>query len=166
MVALIPGIPYPASMQGQHGNEQRGGAKELDPVPTSVAVASDGTTYLGLLTGFPFPPGSAKVLRVGPDETLIDAANGLTMVIGVAVGPDGQLYASELSADFTADPPAPGQILGVKADGTTEVVIDALVLPNGIAFDKNGNLCVAAMSAGSGPPGAPPSGMIVCCNGV
>jgi hypothetical protein len=166
LVALIPGVPYPDAMKDAPGNDERGGAKELDPVPTGVAVASDGTTYLGLLSGGPFPPGAAKVLTVGSDGTLTDYATGLTMVVGVAVGPDGNVYASQLSTNFLSSPPAAGNILRLRSDGTSETVVDNLVLPNGIAFDQDGNLYVAAMTVGFGPPGTPPSGMVLRFDGI
>jgi sugar lactone lactonase YvrE len=166
LVALIPGIPYPSSLKDAPGNEERGGKKELDPVPTGVAVAPDGTIYLGLLSGGPFPPGAAKVLKVGSDGSLTDYATGLTMVVGVAVGPDGNVYASQISTNFGGQQPAPGNVLRIKSDGTTESVVEGLVLPNGIAFDKDGNLFVAAMTVGFGPPGSPPQGMVLRFDGV
>jgi len=35
----------------------------MQAVPTSVTVGPDGATYVGQLTGFPFPPGAANVWR-------------------------------------------------------------------------------------------------------
>ena len=71
VVAVVPGLPFPAGMTPPPGgNPNRGGANELDPVPTGVAVGADGTVYLGLLSGGPFLPGAAKVLRVAADGTL------------------------------------------------------------------------------------------------
>lgn len=166
LVALIPGIPYPDALKDQPGNPDRGGAKELDPVPTGVAVAADGTIYLGLLSGAPFPPGAAKVLKVGADGKLTDYATGLTMVVGVAVGPDGNVYASQISTNFSGQQPAPGNVLRITSGGKTESVVEGLVLPNGIAFDKSGNLFVAAMTVGFGPPGTPPQGTVLRFDGI
>ena len=140
--------------------------KELDPVPTGVAVGTDGTIYLGLLSGGPFPPGAAKVLKVGTDGTLTDYATGLTMVVGVAVGPDGNVYTSEISTNFLGEQPAPGAVLRIKSDGTTENVVEGLALPNGIAFDKDGNLYVATFTVAFAPPGSPPQGMVLRFDGV
>ena len=52
------------------------------------------------------------------------------------------------------------------ADGTTESFVEGLVLPNGIAFDKDGNLYVAAMTVAFGPPGSPTQGMVLRFDGV
>lgn len=38
----------------------------MDAVPTSVVRGPDGALYVGELTGFPFPPGGARVYRVVP----------------------------------------------------------------------------------------------------
>ena len=43
-----------------------GPAGTVDPVPTSVVMGPDGASYVGLLTGFPFAPGLARVYKVLP----------------------------------------------------------------------------------------------------
>jgi len=163
LVATIPGLPLPAGMTPPPGgNPSRGGANELDPVPIGVDVGPDGTVYLGLLSGGPFPPGAAKVVTVSADGQIADAATGLTMVVGVAVGPDGGLYASELSTNFGSQPPGAGNVVRVGPDGETQVSIDGLPFPNGIAFDKDGNLYIVTGTVSFGPP----SGQVLRCLGV
>lgn len=177
VVAVIPGLPVtreelPPGLippDAPVANPGRGDLPELDPVPTGVAVAPDGGFYVGLLSGFPFLPGKAKVLRVRADGTLSDAATGLTLVIGVAVGPDNLLYVSQLSTNFGEEedtPPEPGNVLRVRPDGTKQIVVDGLMLPSGIAFDRAGNLYVVANSVTFGPPGTPPQGQVLRCAGV
>ena len=148
----VPGFPWPPE-----GNPERGGAKELDPVPTGVAVDADGTIYVGLLSGGPFPKGAAKVLKVTPDGKVSDLSTGFTMVTGVAIGPDKKVYVSELttSLDFSKTPPdiQPGRVSRVNADGSSTPVITGLNFPNSIAFDKAGNLFVTTGTA-FGPPNA------------
>jgi len=182
LVSVIPGLPIsreelPVGIIGPDeplANPDRADRPEMDPVPTAVAVGPDGSIYLGLLTGFPFPPGRAKVLRVTPRGELSDTATGLTMVVSMAFGPDGMLYVSQLTAgiEFTGpdDPPSikPSSVVRLLPNGTTQVVAEGLNLPNGIAFDRAGNLYVAVNS--TSPPGAPPpatpEGQVLRCDGV
>jgi sugar lactone lactonase YvrE len=170
VVKVIPGIVPPASVPiPPEGNPERNGQKELDPVPTSVAVGSDGSLYIGLLSGGPFPQGAAKVMRLGTDGKLTDYATGLTMVVALAFGPDGNLYATQISTDFgpaeEGKPPAPGNVVRLSADGTKEVVADNLMVPNGLAFDAAGDLYVLNNTVEMGPPG-PPQGQVMRFAGV
>lgn len=119
-----------AGLPGGEPNEFRGGKAEHDPVPTGVAA--------------------------GPDGGVSDAATGLTFLGAVTVGPDGNLYVTEIMSgmDMSGEEPAPlpGRILRVLADGTKEVVADGLRFPMGTAFDRAGNLYAAvnAVSATDG----------------
>jgi len=69
LVALLPfGIAPAPAMPGAPAPPP-GGTIPVDPVPTSVVRAPDGTLYVGQLTGFPFVPapaacgGSRRVLH-------------------------------------------------------------------------------------------------------
>jgi sugar lactone lactonase YvrE len=163
VLAVHPGLPLPEGMEAPPGgNPGRGGALELDPVPTDV-VASDGTVLVGYLSGGPFPPGAAKIVNVSTaDGSMSDVAGGLTMVVGLATGPDGHLYASQISTNFLGEMPEPGEVVRVLEDGTLEPVLQGLMLPNGIAFDANGNLLVVVNTVAMGPP----NGQLLSCEGV
>jgi plastocyanin len=145
--AVIPGLP------GAGANPNRQGANEIDPVPTSLAMQDDGTLLVGLLSGAPFAPGSAAVLKVAPDGTVSNWAGGLSMVVDVAIAPDGSVYATQLSTGFLPGPPQPGNVVRLRVDGSSEVVLDGLTSPNGIAFDANGDLYVIANTFGPGAGG-------------
>jgi hypothetical protein len=163
VLAVHAGLPLPEGMEAPPGgNPGRGGANELDPVPTGIEFGADSTLLVGYLSGAPFPPGAAKVVSVAQDGTVSDVAGGLTMVVDVAAGPDGQLYASQISSNFLGEMPAPGSVVRIGGDGTSEVVVDGLPLPNGIAFDANGNLLVVVNSVSIGGP----TGMLLSCTGV
>ena len=147
-VTVFPGIPLPPPAQQPGGNPDRGGRQETDPVPTGVSIAPDGSIYVGLLTGFPFLEGAAKVIYVGAGGNQTDAATGLTMVVDTEVGPDGNIYASEFAKfSLTSTPPGyvpnSGAVVRVLPGGGSEVVASGLTTPNGIAFDSAGNLYVA-----------------------
>lgn len=163
VVAVHPGLEIPADQAPPGGNPSRGGANELDPVPTDIVAGADGSLLSGLLSGGPFPPGAAKVVNIAADGTLSDVAAGLTMVVGVAVGPDGHLYVTQFSTDLlSGDMPAPGNVVRVLEDGTQEIVVDGLMLPNGITFDQDGNLLVVTGATGPGMP----MGQVLRCEGV
>ena len=164
VVTVHAGLPLPEGMEAPPGgNPNRAGAAELDPVPTDVEAIADGNLLVGLLSGGPFPPGAAKVVQVAvADGAVSDVATGLTMVVGLAVGPDNQLYATQISTNFLGEMPAPGNVVRLQADGTQEIVVDGLVLPNGIAFDQAGNLLVVTNAVSIGGP----TGQLLSCAGV
>jgi hypothetical protein len=162
VLAVHPGIEIPADQAPPGGNPGRGGANELDPVPTDVMSTTDGEVLVSYLSGGPFPPGAAKVVSVADDGTLTDVVTGLTMAVGLAAGPDGQLYASQISTNFLGEMPEPGNVVRVLEDGTQEVVVDGLMLPNGIAFEADGSLLIVT---GATSPGEP-MGQLLRCEGI
>lgn len=166
VLAVIPGIAIPADQAPEGGNPGRGGANELDPVPTDVVVTDDGTAYVSLLSGGPFPVGAAKVVAIAPDGTVTDAVMGLTMATGLALGPDGRWYVCQLSTNFLGAQPEPGSVVRVLEDGSLETVVGGLLLPNGITFDAEGNLYVTTGTININPPDMPPAGMILRFDGV
>jgi sugar lactone lactonase YvrE len=140
-VAMTPFMPDP------EGEEQM---IPVDPVPTSVAMGPDGAYYVGMLTGFPFLPGTASVYRVAPGEDPTVYASGFTNVIDVAFGADDALYVLELSHDglLNADPaagPPRGGLWRVPAGGGEPELIasDGLVMPGGMAIDADGVIFIS-----------------------
>lgn len=147
VVTVFEGLPSPLP------NPNRGGAQESDPVPTAVAFGPDGTMYVSFLPGFPFLPGSAKVVQVTPDGDVSDYATGLTMLTDLVAGPDGNLYAVQIGV-FTEEGPVPnsGTILRVHEGDASEVVVDGLSFPTGIGFNADGDAYVTIN--GVGAPGS------------
>ena len=163
VVVVHPGLELPEGMEAPPGgNPGRGGEMALDPVPTDILTAADGSVLVSYLSGGPFPPGAAKVVSVAADGTIADVSTGLTMSVGLAAGPDGHLYATQLSTNFLGEMPEPGNVVRLHGDGPAEVVVDGLVLPNGIAFDADGNLLVVVNSVSMGEP----NGQLLRCEGV
>jgi hypothetical protein len=123
----------------------------MNPVPTGLATAPDGSYYVGQLTGFPFPPGGAKVFGVagGGSDPLV-AYEDFTNIIDVALAPDGSLYVLEFNRGgmLSIDPADPatleGQLTRIAPDGTREVVAsEGLVAPTGLAIAADGSPHVA-----------------------
>jgi len=151
LVAVFSGLP------GPFPNPNRDGAMEADPVPTGVAFDQAGNAYVSLLSGFPFIPGSAKVVQVGADGQVSDYATGLTMLTDLRNGPDGNMYAVQFG-QFTEQGPVPnsGNIIRVKAGDASEVVVSGLSFPTSIDFNADGDAYVSVNGVG-----APGSGEVV-----
>jgi hypothetical protein len=144
LVAAFDGLPGPMP------NPARNGANESDPVPTGVTVGDDGTAYVSFLPGFPFTPGSAKVVQVSPAGEISDFATGLTMITDLRAGPDGNLYAVTLAV-FGEQGPTPnsGAITRISETGVTEEVLSGLSFPSSIDFSANGDAYVTLNAVGA-----------------
>ncbi len=150
-LAVIPGIAIPAAMAPPGGNPARGGANELDPVPTSLAFGPDGNLYVSLLSGGPFPTGAAKVLKVTMGGKVSDAVPGLTMMTDITLGPDGAWYVVEFGQfSLQTNPPGfvpnSGDVVRLSPTGQRAVIASGLAFPNKLAFDASGNLYVTTNS--------------------
>lgn len=126
-------------------------------VPTMMAADPQGGVYIGYLTAVPFPDGASKVSHVAADGTVTDVWTGLTAVTGVAVGPDGTLYAVEMSTGNLEQPPflQPGSGRIVRQTGTAsaEDVASGLMFPITIRFGPDGALYVAMPAVGAADGG-------------
>jgi len=115
--------------------------------PDGLAPAPDGGVYVGDETVAPFADGTAIITHVAPDGTVTDAWTGLTAVTDLAVGPDGALYAAEMSTRNLDEPPflrrGAGQIVRQTGPDSAEVVATGLDLPVMIGFGPDGGLYVA-----------------------
>lgn len=150
-VATFDGLPGPVA------NPARNNAMEADPVPTAVAFDEMGNAYVSLLSGYPFVPGSAKVLLVTPEGTISDYATGLTMLTDLQRGPDGELYAVEFGM-FAEQGPVPnaGAVVRIRAGEASEVLVSGLPFPTALTFDSDGNGYLTINGVG-----APGSGAVV-----
>jgi sugar lactone lactonase YvrE len=131
------------------------------PVPTSVVIDDGGLINVGLLAEGWEGPG---ILSYSPDGTYEVGISGLAMTVSAALGSDGLIYVSQLTADFSGEMPAPGNVFRINADGTVETVVEGLFFPHGIAFDTAGNLYVAVNSIISAPDA--PAGQVIRIDGI
>ena len=88
----------------------------------------------------------------------------MSTLVALAIGPDDQLYGTQLSDDFNEENPGPGSVKRITADGNIETVAEGLFFPHGLAFDAAGNLFVATNSIISGPDAA--LGMVIRLDGI
>jgi len=107
----------------------------MQAVPTSVVKGPDQAFYVSELTGFPFPPGAAKVYRVVPGHAPDVFAEGFTNIIDLAFGPDGKLYVLEISHNGLLSEDPTGALIRVKADGSHEILLtEGLIMPGGLTI--------------------------------
>lgn len=109
--------------------------RPVQPVPTSVARGRDNALYVGELTGFPFPPGRARVHRVAPGGPPAVFAEGFTNIIDIAFDGQGRLYVLEIAHNGLTSNDPTGALIRVEHDGSRTTVASAgLVMPGGLAI--------------------------------
>ena len=140
-------------------------------VPTSIAAAPNSNLYVGTLSIFPIRTEQAQVLTLSRDSFFIDTTPGFntppakagdyhlvheragfTTVVSLKFGPDGLLYALELSDGDGYPTPGLGKVVRVSAAGTIETVVSGLVVPTGMTFGPDSALYVSNL--GAAPAGA------------
>src|SRR5829696_3796940 len=113
-------------------------------VPTGVVMDKDGNYYVGTLGVTPYPDGSAVVFKVTPDGKTETVWTGLTMVTDLAIGPDGALYALEMSTGNTTERPFyqrnTGKIVRQTGPDSAADVVTGLDLPITMKFGPDGAL--------------------------
>ena len=140
-------------MPGPIPNAARGGAMEIEPVPTAVAFDRDGNVFVSLMAGVPFLPGSSRVVRVAADGSVTDYATGLTMLTDLVTGPDGRLYGVSLG-QFTEQGPVAnsGALLRIEPGTASAPILTDLPTPSSVAFTVNGDAYITTHAMGQ--PGA------------
>jgi hypothetical protein len=123
------------------------------PVPTGIAVDAEDNAYVTFETVPPYADGSTKVVKITPDGTVSDAWTGLTRVADLELGPDGMLYAAELSTNNTDEAPFvhpnTGRIVRQSGPDSLEVVAAGLDFPVGLGFGPDGALYVSGPANGA-----------------
>jgi glucose/arabinose dehydrogenase len=140
-------------------------ASEGHIVPTSIAEWY-GQLYVGNLFLFPINPNNARVMTIengdfdhelapgfGPRHGyhIVNSKAGFTTVVAVDFGPDGLLYALELSAAAGYPALGEGEVVRVKQNGDIEAVITGLNVPGGMTFGPDGRLYISDYSAVPAP---------------
>ena len=143
-------------------------ASEGHIVPTSIA-AREGSLYVGNLNLFPIDPKWARILTISPTDQddfyriapgltpasgyrIVSSKAGFTTVVAVDFGPDGLLYALELSDGPGYPTPGLGKVVRIKHSGAIEDVVVGLAVPTGMTFGPDGALFISNL--GAAPAGA------------
>lgn len=128
----------------------------MQPVPTAVAE-KHGATYVGQLTGFPFPKGAANVYRLTKSGPKV-VASGFTNIIDIAFDRKGRLLVLEIATNGllgAAEDPS-GALWRIEKNGERTLIADGadgLVAPSGVAVARDGSLYVtnkSVLGAGQG----------------
>ncbi|MBA3337729.1 MAG: ScyD/ScyE family protein [Chloroflexia bacterium] len=123
------------------------------PIPTGLAIGSEGEIYVGFLTPAPYPEGGATVVRVEPDGTQQEVWTGLSLITALAIGPQGDLYALELATGHGDDPsaigPGTGRVVRQTGPGDAEPVVTGLNLPTAMRFAPDGALLISGPTVGA-----------------
>jgi sugar lactone lactonase YvrE len=124
------------------------GGRAAQSVPTTV-VWHEGAFYVGELA-MGAPDGRARVWRVAPGGRPSVYRAGFTTITGIAFGPDGSLYVSELLRDGPAQferGDFTGAVVRVGPDGRrSELARGRLAAPAGVAVAGDGTVYVAVNS--------------------
>jgi hypothetical protein len=143
-------------------------ASEGHIVPTSI-VSRHGSYYVGNLNLFPINPNWARILTIAKGDReeeydsvpglepargfrIVSSKAGFTTVVALDFGPDGLLYALELSDGPGSPTPGLGKVVRVKHSGEIEEVVTGLSVPTGMTFGRDGRLYVSNL--GAAPAGA------------
>jgi hypothetical protein len=138
-------------------------------VPTAIA-AKDGDFFVGNLGLFPITLNTSKILTLSREcPTRVDVPGlacdwnwrklnvvgsraGFATIVAVDFGPDGLLYALELSPAAGFPTPGAGKVVRLNWNGEIEDVATGLSVPTGMTFGPDGYLYVS--NFGAAPPGA------------
>jgi hypothetical protein len=141
-----------------------GGTFGCDSVPTGIAVAR-GSIYVSTLGSE--APGAARIYRLNPhDGRVVQTWGGLTGLTGVAVAPDGTVFASQVFEGMPAtegppppgfDPSTVGQIVRIEPNGRRTHA--QVTMPTGLTW-HDGALHSTAWSVASFM-GMPRAGQVV-----
>jgi hypothetical protein len=115
------------------------GPPVIDAVPTNVRTYGN-ELLVSFLTGFPFVPGTARVLAIDPAQRSSQPfMAGLTSVVDVLWRDRGasraQFFVLEFSANQSAQPAAPGRLLRFDTPAA-EVLAADLRAPVSMALDE------------------------------
>lgn len=138
-------------------------------VPTSV-VADEQHLYIANLGLFPIVLNQERVIALTTDPftntvpgldtaasgygkyRLATSRAGFTTVVSLKIGPDGLLYALELSAQAGLPALSQGKVVRLTAEGAIEDVVTGLSVPTGMTFGPDHALYIS--NYGAAPAGA------------
>ena len=114
----------------------------IDYVPTGIVKNPAGGYYICNLTGFPFIPGLASIVKMDDTGNVTPFVDNLTMLDDLDIDPKGNLYALQLGQFDTAFNPVLFAAKVIKITPAGEISVYSAgftpVLSSGIVLDGNG----------------------------
>ena len=131
------------------------GPKEVQSVPTGVAVGPDGAVYTSEFTGFPYPEGAARILRVGRDGKSEVFATGFTQLGDLEFDSKGNLYVLQIynEASWKMTPGAmEGSLIKIAPNGKRTVLLsgNGLEAPTALAIAADDTIYITNKGASPG----------------
>lgn len=96
---------------------------DIQSVPTGVEVGADGALYISEYTGFPFPPGKARIFRVDRDGKTTVYADGFTQLSDLAFDRQGNLYVLQYGNEPQWKGSTDGSLIQIAPDGTRTTLV-------------------------------------------
>ena len=123
--------------------------RRIESVPTCVTRGPDGAFYAGELSGFPYFPGVARIMRFVPGQAPTVYADGFTNIIDCTFDEDGNLLVLEIAKFGLLNADQTGSLIKVKGNGTkTELVSTGMTNPGGVAPAGGGVYYITNFTAG------------------
>jgi len=123
-----------------------------------LSGAQQPNTFTVIATGLQAPRGDSEEdahlalgFSPGSGYHIVSSKAGFTTVVAVDFGPDGLLYALELSDAAGFPTPSAGKVVRVKHSGEIEEVITQLNVPTGMTFGSDGRLYISDFGAVPAP---------------
>lgn len=123
------------------------------PIPTGLAVDAGGVAHVAYFTAAPYAEGTARVVQIMGNGSTTDVWGDLSLVIDLAIGPDGSLWALEMATGHGDDPsairPGTGRVVRRDEAGNTVEVAIGLELPSRMRFRPDGALLISGPAFGA-----------------
>jgi hypothetical protein len=107
--------------------------------------------FIGTLGLFPIEPGSQRIIEVRADGSTRTLVEGLTAVLGIALGRRGDYYVLETSTAPGFPTPGTGRILHLDRRGSLTTIVEGLTFPTAMTLGPDGDLYVSHKGFGFGP---------------
>jgi hypothetical protein len=127
-----------------------------DPWWGPATIVYKGNFFVGNLGTFPVVPGTEQIRKVTPSGRYTTWADGLTAVLGLAIGPRDRMYALESMTAAGFPGPADlgaGRVVEVDPNGHRTVIATGLSFPTAMTVGPDGALYVSDFGFGGPIPG-------------